>query len=185
MKDAYETRRKCKNDRSAQIEERAAKESAAKLFNADRSRRVLRAWRSWKASTSSQRRPAVPFPSPFSRVFLRVHARNQPLFMYNALWERGSKREREKKKGIELIFREILIDIFVGIKYIIFRETKRSSRERDSKVFFNRICFERKKENVRDKKILLLFFKGEFREGKKKKIIFISFRYRNNSSRMY
>lgn len=124
MKDAYETRRKCKNDRSAQIEERAAKESAAKLFNADRSRRVLRAWRSWKASTSSQRRPAVPLPSPFSRVFLRVHARNQPLFMYNALWERGSKREREKKKGIELIFREILIDIFVGIKYIIFRETK-------------------------------------------------------------
>lgn len=124
MKDAYETRRKCKNDRSAQIEERAAKESAAKLFNADRSRRVLRAWRSWKASTSSQRRPAVPFPFPFSRVFLRVHARNQPLFMYNALWERGSKRERERKKGIELIFREILIDIFVGIKYIIFRETK-------------------------------------------------------------
>lgn len=73
------------------------------------------------------------------------------------------EREREKRKGIELIFREILIDIFVGIKYIIFRETKRSSRERDSKVFF----------------------KGEFREGKKKKIIFISFRYRNNSSRMY
>lgn len=34
------------------------------------------------------------------------------------------EREREKRKGIELIFREILIDIFVGIKYIIFRETK-------------------------------------------------------------
>lgn len=127
-----------------------------------------------------------PFPLPLlPRFSPRAREKSASLYVQCALRTRFEEREREKKKGIELIFREILIDIFVGIKYIIFRETKRSSRERDSKVFFNRICFERKKENVRDKKILLLFFKGEFREGKKKKIIFISFRYRNNSSRMY
>lgn len=56
------------------------------------------------------------------------------------------EREREKRKGIELIFREILIDIFVGIKYF----ERQSSRERDFK----------------------LFFKGEFREGKEKKNYF-------------
>lgn len=140
------------------------------------------------AAEKPRRPPSVvplslsPPPSP---AFFSACTREISLSLCTMRSENAVRREREKKKGIELIFREILIDIFVGIKYIIFRETKRSSRERDSKVFFNRICFERKKENVRDKKILLLFFKGEFREGKKKKIIFISFRYRNNSSRMY
>lgn len=140
------------------------------------------------AAEKPRRPPSVvplslsPPPSP---AFFSACTREISLSLCTMRSENAVRREREKKKGIELIFREILIDIFVGIKYIIFRETKRSSRERYSKLFFNRIYFERKKENVRDKKILLLFFKGEFREGKKKKIIFISFRYRNNSNRMY
>lgn len=117
------------------------------------------------AAEKPRRPPSVvplslsPPPSP---AFFSACTREISLSLCTMRSENAVRREREKKKGIELIFREILIDIFVGIKYIIFRETK-LERERDFK----------------------LFFKGEFREGKEKKIIFISFRYRNNSSRMY
>lgn len=102
------------------------------------------------AAEKPRRPPSVvplslsPPPSP---AFFSAGTREISLSLCTMRSENAvrKEREREKRKGIELIFREILIDIFVGIKYIIFRETKRSSREREILNYFSRENFEKEK----------------------------------------